>query len=1103
VQEPSLDGEATPGAWRFLHPHSTLPRIVRVQSDYRDQPTVERAFDAFGRLIAESLIPHGGASEDAVLIRESDWFDVAPPQVRNYAYADESGSPTATVETIRVEDGLGGTWKEVWATPSGYAARLHWRVPASRRVRQTLPVDCGSDASCLAHDGSGEPLAREIHTDALGRSVSIETPSGFSSFHYRSELRVFPLESGQGSYFDATLVKNGKGDLLQRVEDRERLVWLDECKSVVSPTSVLGANDECGSADTVLYTHEASGELSAVYDATGNYWDPNHYLRYHYDTRGRVIRIEDPDLTGPGATLTAYDEAGNVSVTTNARGETRRYLYDAADRLVLMTPSPEDEASVSIGYRPGEWQRGHELSGEYARYHSYDSLGRNVRESLWVRGYVGWWELITDFDPDLLGRIRGTTHPDSTRIRHEYAGAYLERVCELEGAATQCSDTEAVSYVDETRYDPIGRVERVEVPPGDRSFGYDAAHRLETDDFVASVGSYAYSRYYDAYDEVGNLTRVSGWSSPGDVAMEEAFRFDSRNRIAAWDKSTLAGPAPFEYDVLGNLIRHAGRSQAYDDPDRPHAIQRREAAGAVYAYAYDDDGNVVSITGIGPPRHFGFDSANRLVCLGGNPGSCDNEVTYDLDGRRILDVRGTTRSVYIGGDFEYTRNLSAFGSMSSRVEVLGPVGPVAFKLNANPELRGAGAGSVFHLPDGLPEAVLLLVVGVFAVGAARAGARASLGGCPGRAGIAMGLVIAVAVPPVSFAGARGASVMRRWELADPLGTGLVIIDGSGERVRHSSFEPFGRLHREAGVRAHRRHFAGHLFDPDKGLYDMKARWYDPDSGRFLSMDPLVANAADPQSLNAYSYARNNPVSFVDPSGRSHEPVEGATDIEDEPAEVSTYESGGMTFTVSTTSSAAAGAQWRKGSETGPGGVRLPKPGAGSRESVSVGVSGGPGLGAAVDAGTAGAGGSARNQGPLPSVAELIGAEGAAQIEALGGDDTGDGWVLACTPHGCISTHTDPEVVKALAQQGATAAGVAVVVVGTGTVIAVSGGTGAAAAGRQALAGAAQGFMQGHDLGNGVATAAPRTPPGIARGVGFWVGVGVGLATSKISTHFGK
>ena len=45
-----------------------------------------------------------------------------------------------------------------------------------------------------------------------------------------------------------------------------------------------------------------------------------------------------------------------------------------------------------------------------------------------------------------------------------------------------------------------------------------------------------------------------------------------------------------------------------------------------------------------------------------------------------------------------------------------------------------------------------------------------------------------------------------------------------------------------------------------------ARWMDPATGTFLSVDPVVSNYADPQTLNAYAYARNNPVTNTDPTG---------------------------------------------------------------------------------------------------------------------------------------------------------------------------------------------------------------------------------------------
>ena len=45
---------------------------------------------------------------------------------------------------------------------------------------------------------------------------------------------------------------------------------------------------------------------------------------------------------------------------------------------------------------------------------------------------------------------------------------------------------------------------------------------------------------------------------------------------------------------------------------------------------------------------------------------------------------------------------------------------------------------------------------------------------------------------------------------------------------------------------------------ESGLVYMQARWMDPSSGTFLSIDPLVAGLGDPQSHNAYAYPRNNP-----------------------------------------------------------------------------------------------------------------------------------------------------------------------------------------------------------------------------------------------------
>ena len=67
-----------------------------------------------------------------------------------------------------------------------------------------------------------------------------------------------------------------------------------------------------------------------------------------------------------------------------------------------------------------------------------------------------------------------------------------------------------------------------------------------------------------------------------------------------------------------------------------------------------------------------------------------------------------------------------------------------------------------------------------------------------------------------------------------------------------------------------------MYDEASGLYYLSARYYDPDSGRFLSRDSYRGETADPRSQNLYGYCYNNPIRYVDLSG--HIPVETVFDL---------------------------------------------------------------------------------------------------------------------------------------------------------------------------------------------------------------------------------
>ena len=104
--------------------------------------------------------------------------------------------------------------------------------------------------------------------------------------------------------------------------------------------------------------------------------------------------------------------------------------------------------------------------------------------------------------------------------------------------------------------------------------------------------------------------------------------------------------------------------------------------------------------------------------------------------------------------------------------------------------------------------------------------------------------------------------------ADHLGTTEVITDESGTVVWKASYEAFGSVLCENGTRVFEASFTGKFFDKDIGLYYFNARWYDAETGKFVTQDP----ARD--GINWYVYCLNNPLKYFDPLGLESE--EGTT-----------------------------------------------------------------------------------------------------------------------------------------------------------------------------------------------------------------------------------
>jgi len=113
---------------------------------------------------------------------------------------------------------------------------------------------------------------------------------------------------------------------------------------------------------------------------------------------------------------------------------------------------------------------------------------------------------------------------------------------------------------------------------------------------------------------------------------------------------------------------------------------------------------------------------------------------------------------------------------------------------------------------------------------------------------------------------KGSTIYRLHK--DHLGSTIAITDTNGAVVESADYLPYGGDTQPPGITLTNYKYTDQEFDPETALYNYVARLYDPVIGRFMTPDSIVPNPYDPQSLNRYAYARNNPLYYTDPSGQS-------------------------------------------------------------------------------------------------------------------------------------------------------------------------------------------------------------------------------------------
>ncbi|WP_149261394.1 polymorphic toxin type 17 domain-containing protein [Actinomadura sp. K4S16] len=593
------------------------------------------------------------------------------------------------------------------------------------------------------------------------------------------------------------------------------------------------------------YEYDPADRKTKMVGPGGKTWE------YRYDIRGRQTTTIDPDR---GTTTAAFNDLDQVVSTTDSRGNAGKVFheYDALGRKLRTYAANGDGDKGDLialwGYdtvRAGQLTfASRKATGadgntyEYKiRTDDYDNLNRPKRTTITVPngaeggGLDGSYQFNTAYNPD--GTVQSTSLPAAGDLPAEV----LTYTYDNENLGRPLTLTGNSQYVTGTSYTNINQVRGYVLAAGGKAvnvgYDYDPATRRLIHATVSREGIDGYAR--DAgytYDDAGNvrqITDVTGHASTGGVTTDtQCFRYDLQRRLTdAWTQSTatcaasaataeIGGPAPYRNAYTYNPDGNRTTEESWGAG--PDGGVRQETR----TYRYPGDAGV-------DPAYKGHQLAGYSQEVDGTSDTQNFTYTYDAGGNTTQRTDGSNTL-----QFSWDQQ----GEISKITDTAQGSTTFVYDADGNRLVRRDKSGTVLYLPgmelrlsNGAVTATRYYSFGPQAV-AMRTGAGVTL-----------------------LAGDHQNTAQ------------LAIPAGDPSKLNQRRSTPFGE-DRGAIVgiwpTAMDKGFVGGTKD-NTGLTHLGAREYDPATGRFISVDPVL-DPADPQQLNGYSYADNNPVTSADPSG---------------------------------------------------------------------------------------------------------------------------------------------------------------------------------------------------------------------------------------------
>ncbi|NED32461.1 RHS repeat-associated core domain-containing protein, partial [Streptomyces sp. SID8499] len=610
-------------------------------------------------------------------------------------------------------------------------------------------------------------------------------------------------------------------------------------------------NDPAGDYSDTHYTYNPEGPKSGETDPAGNTWS------WHYDLLGDQTSASDPDA---GTSSATYDNAGQVLTTTDSRGKTTGYSYDGSGRKTAAydltggaTASPSDQiaswtydtlkkglptSSTSyqlgtsspsvteavLGYTPlGEVaasrttlanlpaaQAALAPSGGYTTAYTYKPTGRPATQQDAAAGGLPAETITTGYDQ--YGEPTSLAGTGTSSWNYVSSLGYDEY-----GKPLQYSLGPSTSWVDlSLQYDPqTGQPTDAKTTDSSSSVVVDDT-RYQWSGTGVSKGSGLLVSVTDAQNG-GSVTDTQCYAYDWDVRLTAAWTATDKcaNAPAAGSSSMVGGPRPYwqtwTYRADGERLT-----------ETDHDTTGNTAGDTTVNYGYPAPGSATD-----QPHTLTSSTAT-------GPDAAANTATY------TYDKAGDTTAVSGGAHGDQALTWNDQDKLATDTTSAGSTGYL-YDADGSLVLRTGPSQATLYLDD---EEIVentashaLSGTRYYAIGDTTVAERSSSGDV-------------------------------QYLIPDRQGTDTLAIDYQSQAVTRRQYLPFGKVRGTApsswpGDKG----YVGGITDTGTGLEDLGAREYDAQTGRFVSLDPLL-ESSDPSQISGYDYSGNDPVTGSDPTGAS-------------------------------------------------------------------------------------------------------------------------------------------------------------------------------------------------------------------------------------------